>query len=61
MVFKVPKNAPWKVQMVVVRAIPNLVLSPNNIVLLVAINKFNPHPILVNVKEFKPYQLFAIS
>jgi hypothetical protein len=28
--------------------------------LLVAVNKFNPHPILVNVNKLKPYQLFAI-
>ncbi len=28
MVFEVQKNAPWKIQTVVVRAIPNLVLFP---------------------------------
>jgi len=28
MVSKVQKNSPWKIKMVTVRAIPNLVLSP---------------------------------
>jgi hypothetical protein len=34
---------------------------PNNIVLLVAINKFNPHPIRVNVNKLNPYQIFTVS
>jgi hypothetical protein len=29
---------------------------PNNIVLLVNINKFEPHPILVNINKLKPYR-----
>jgi len=28
---------------------------PNNIILLVNINKFEPNPILVNINKFKPY------
>ncbi len=34
---------------------------PNNIVFLVMVNKFDTHPILVNVNKLKPYQLSAIS
>jgi predicted P-loop ATPase len=29
---------------------------PNNITLLVTINKFDPNPILVNINKLKPYQ-----
>jgi hypothetical protein len=29
---------------------------PNNIVLLVNIDKFEPNPILVNINKLKPYQ-----
>jgi hypothetical protein len=29
---------------------------PNNIVLLVTINKFDPNPVLVNINKLKPYR-----
>jgi hypothetical protein len=31
---------------------------PNNIVLLVTIDKFDPNPILVNINKLKPYRFF---
>jgi hypothetical protein len=34
---------------------------PNNTFLLIAINKFDPHPILVNANKFKPYQFSEVS
>ncbi len=37
---------PYKVQYVL----------PNNIVLLMTIDKFETNPVLVNVNEFKPYK-----
>jgi hypothetical protein len=46
--------------MVVVWAILNPIMSPNDIVLLVTVYKFDPHPILVNVNKFKLNQLSAI-
>ncbi len=33
----------------------------NKTILLVMVNKFDPHPILVSVNKLKPYQLFAVS
>jgi len=39
----------------------NLNYLPNNTILLVMVKKFDPHPILVNVNKFKPYQLSMVS
>jgi hypothetical protein len=34
----------------------DLVLFPNNIILLVTIDKLNPNPILININKLKPYR-----
>jgi hypothetical protein len=41
----VPKFGPYRIQYCL----------PNNIVLLVTIDKFDPNPILVNINKLKPY------
>jgi hypothetical protein len=47
--------------MVVVNAIPNLILSPQQNYFVGHGKQIWPTPHLVNVNKFKPYQLFMVS